>query len=261
MRSQEAAQMHYAKGEDALDSGDVETAMEEFSLALKRDPYLDASYFGMGTAYAMLEEFDEAYRYLKQAIELNPGEEAYYHNLGNTCLKLLRISEAYRCYQKYLLLAPNGDQAVEMSNKLRFLEQSIRKDTKECKSELSIEEMLAQETIFQTGFDHLSHGNYDEAIACFEQVLEKEPNHHQSYGNIGVALMSKGEFECAEQILRKALELEPSYQPAQQNLLACEKRINSEIIMEFQTGKYASIEAKSAFPKPPANRLTKDLII
>lgn len=261
MRGWEIAQMHYAKGEDALDSGDVETAIGEFSLSLRRDPYLDTAYFGMGTAYAMSQEPDEAYRYLKHAIELNPGEEVYYHNLGNVCLQLMRIGEAYRCYQKYLKLAPDGDQAKEMRKKVKLIEKGMRKDAQERNLELSIEEILEQEAIFQAGFDKMSHGSYDEAIACFERVLQVDPNHHQSYGNMGVALMGKGDYERAEQMLRKALQLEPSYEPAKRNLLACQRRAQSEIITEFQTGKYFSVsDEKAELPMPPAKTLARDLM-
>ena len=58
----------------------------------------------------------------------------------------------------------------------------------------------------------------DEAVHCFQRVLQLNPNHAGAYYNFGGILVSRGKYEEALQCYRKALELKPDYAEAQWNI-------------------------------------------
>lgn len=70
---------------------------------------------------------------------------------------------------------------------------------------------------FLQGICNIQRENYQEAISFFEQVLNLNPNHVQSYGNMALAHSALGEQKLALQYLDKALLLDPTYELAQQN--------------------------------------------
>jgi tetratricopeptide (TPR) repeat protein len=57
----------------------------------------------------------------------------------------------------------------------------------------------------------------------FRTVIEQNPSHVQSYGNLALALANLGQKAAALQCLDKALELDPSYAPARGNRLIVEQ--------------------------------------
>lgn len=54
-------------------------------------------------------------------------------------------------------------------------------------------------------------------VVRFKLILESEPNHVQSHGNLGVAYAGLGDRVAAVRHLDKAIELDPEYEPANDN--------------------------------------------
>jgi tetratricopeptide (TPR) repeat protein len=81
----------------------------------------------------------------------------------------------------------------------------------------SLEKYLQGMTLFDRAYACLRAENHEEAIELFQQVLLIDPDHVQSYGNMALAHSSLGNQKIALQYLDKALLLDPTYEPAQQN--------------------------------------------
>ncbi|MHA1642594.1 MAG: tetratricopeptide repeat protein [Promethearchaeota archaeon] len=52
---------------------------------------------------------------------------------------------------------------------------------------------------------------YEKAKACFEKILELEPNNYRAHYNLGIALFNLENFDGALKSYYKALELKPDY--------------------------------------------------
>ncbi len=74
------------------------------------------------------------------------------------------------------------------------------------------------EDLFVRACAHVDHGRSEEAIACFEAVLELVPTHYASWGNLGAAHLSLRQLDDAERCLLRALEQRPDYDVALKNL-------------------------------------------
>ncbi len=70
---------------------------------------------------------------------------------------------------------------------------------------------------YNRGAAHLAKGEYDQAIACFDEALRIEPSFAEAYCNRGTAYYEKGYFDAAISDFSKAIEIEPSFAQAYYN--------------------------------------------
>ena len=77
----------------------------------------------------------------------------------------------------------------------------------------TLTEYLQASALFDEAFACLRREEHQKAISLFQQVLALNPDHVQSYGNMALAHSALGE----QKYLDKALSLDPTYEPAQQN--------------------------------------------
>jgi cytochrome c-type biogenesis protein CcmH/NrfG len=71
-------------------------------------------------------------------------------------------------------------------------------------------EMAAVKTAFEAGVTASNAGNFDEAIAKFNEVLAKMPKCSECHSNIGAVHMRRKEYDQAEAAYKKALEVNPN---------------------------------------------------
>ncbi|HVZ21375.1 MAG TPA: tetratricopeptide repeat protein [Vicinamibacterales bacterium] len=71
-------------------------------------------------------------------------------------------------------------------------------------------EAAAIQAAAQAGVDALNAGNYDEAIAKFNEVVAKVPTCGDCYAHIGSAYMAKKQYDDAETAFKKSVEIKPS---------------------------------------------------
>jgi tetratricopeptide (TPR) repeat protein len=81
-----------------------------------------------------------------------------------------------------------------------------------------LSDVLRGEELFALAFAALSEGRHDQAIHGFEQVLALVPRHYPSWGNLGAAYLAMERRDEARRCLQRALELNPEYALARQNL-------------------------------------------
>jgi hypothetical protein len=60
-------------------------------------------------------------------------------------------------------------------------------------------------------------GQYDEAIACFEESLRLRPDSHEALDNLGSTLARQGKWKEALSLYEQALRLKPDYPEARRN--------------------------------------------
>lgn len=74
---------------------------------------------------------------------------------------------------------------------------------------------------------HYSQGNYPEAIADCEQVVNLIPYHFGAWHGLGLCYAAQGEFRPAIQAFRRALEVQPHALINQRLILECTARLTS----------------------------------
>jgi len=231
---------------DCLEEEDFEYARSEIRELIEGFPDRAEPLFLMGTCLAMEGKGREAVAFLERAITIDPCPEAYY-NLAGAQRSLFRLKETVISLKKVVELdGRKGDYGKKAKADLEDLAAMIQKD-----SGITLDQYLDNRARFDEAFQHLTHGRYQEAIRDFDQVLEVESDHVQSFGNLGLAYAGLGDRENAIRHFDKAIELDPEYQPAIDNReivmeLAPGERLNPKAVREIEFyAEKASKEEKS----------------
>jgi tetratricopeptide (TPR) repeat protein len=100
----EALQEQISRGEAALASSAAEAAEAAFITAIKINPKAAAAYRGLGQAYMMREQWDEAKQTYLFVTKLEPSDDRVYSLLGEIAEHQGNIEEAITYYQQAVLL-------------------------------------------------------------------------------------------------------------------------------------------------------------
>lgn len=177
------ASAYYLKGFIYLDTKDTSTAVSSFQTAIEVDPNHYDSYIILGNIWMNKNpEFSESY--YMQAMELEPQSIEALYNYGMLLQSQERYLETYPVYNKIL--------AIDSSAYFAY---------------------------YNLGYVLLvSDSSYTQSINEFEKALHYYPYYHQAYCNIGLCYENLGEFKEAEKNYRKALEINPQFEPAARGL-------------------------------------------
>ena len=159
--------------------GQVETAVETYSYAIKLQPNFSEAYNNRGIAYEDKGKLDQAIQDYNKAIELKPDLAEAYNNRGI----------AYRVKGDF-------DHAIQDFNKAIDLKPDYA------------------EAYNNRGNAYRDKGEFDHAIQDFDKAIELKPDFAEAYNNRGNAYRDKGEFDHAIQDYNKAIELKPDFAEA-----------------------------------------------
>jgi len=183
----------------------------ELQALLEANPDYHLTNYAMGVYLATVEkDAIGPIPFLEKAVRVFPPLAEGHFNLGHCYVRAGRIAEAVAAFRKAIRYSDGDGIAAMAQQALRQLEQTIQK-TSPFKT---VEAFVQNQKLFDLGFENLKDRNYQKAIDLFSQVLERNPGHVQSYGNMGLAYAGLGRKAAAMQCLEKALALDPSYEPA-----------------------------------------------
>ena len=186
----------------------------------------------------------EAYRYLEKALELDDHALNAYLLLGELMFLDDNKTGAYQAYRNATLIDPNNKLAQDnLALMVAVTEDDFLKPITAMLDEgIALQDPSKIQEAYRQIDDYLKEhpeslialnvkGNVlgrgmnrlDEAIAIYEQVIAKDPTFASAYENMGIAYAIKGEFDRAEQLLKKALELSPDNQNILFNLESLRK--------------------------------------
>jgi Tfp pilus assembly protein PilF len=97
----------------------------------------------------------------------------------------------------------------------------------ECKNAIEVDPEYGN-SYNDIGTYHMKLGNYDEALIWFELALKAKRYDHYEFAhfNLGVLFERKGMWFEAVEEYRKAIEINPDYDPAKRAFLALQGKLN-----------------------------------
>lgn len=206
----------------------------------KRHPRNHMVMYGLGTAYALEQNLDDAISYFEKAVEIFPYFVEAYYNLGAAYQKKLDLRRCVHCMRKVIEIGGNEMLVQEAENSIRFLEKTVSS-----KSRVKLDEFLRAQELFDAAFSQMEKTQWEQAIAGFQKCLKINLDHAQSYGNMGICYAQLGKKSEALAALEKALEIDPRYEPAMVNKAMIERMCEGE---PLTSQKMKSVEYYREYP-------------
>jgi len=193
-----------------LEKGDESKAERMLDSLLAKHPDIYTVHYGKGVLEALKDNYRESIVHFDNCLELFPYHVESWFNKALSYQKMFDLLNTILSYQKVVEYGYKADSFVQHAERLiRDLEKTTLED-----NGVSLDEYLASMAEFNTAFALLQNHEYEKAIAGFEKVIAVIDNHAQSYGNIALCHAGLGQKEKALELLDKALEIDPDYEPA-----------------------------------------------
>lgn len=174
--AQQATNEALAPGSSALQAGDLEGAVREFSLAAKRFPDTADIHAALGATLMALERYEEAVAALRRSAELAPQAAPLHDQLG---VALFRA----------------GDLRGAESEFLRARDL----DPRDMQCRLNLADL------------HWSQRRYDEATAVIRDALKLDPNHPDAISTFGFLCLDLGDVDGAKMAAERLRTVAPEH--------------------------------------------------
>ena len=219
---------YYNRGLAYVKKGQYDQALADFSQALKLNPQDAQVHYARGFAYYKKGQPDKATSDRQMALNLDPDYVKQAQHQGSGEL------DAYGELLQRPGKAPGSQALVLAANKMdddrqvaqvrsrgqgelasqgpgKDKEETYWKERKRIRKSLRQTAQIyftAEEFSYHQGFDHLSRGQLDQAIAEFSKALANNPKFAEPYINRGLAYGRKGQYDLAIADFHKFIELE-----------------------------------------------------
>lgn len=220
--------------------GRLQEAFNSYAQAIALDPQYADAFNNLGILLIVLENLEQAVQCFDAAISLKPSEPEPYNNLGNALNALEKFNEALLSFDQAISLKPHYADAY--SNRASALEGLMRLDDAIASCEIAIginsqlamthnklAVMLKEKGAWTQALDKLNQaialqpdylgaminkgnvlsllGRFEEAKACFDDVLLQKPDDELARWNKSLLCLLLGDYKQGWQLYEAGWEI------------------------------------------------------
>jgi|GEM_PF-4168927 len=230
-RAERIADQALDRGLAYLESGRPEAARRKLERFIKTHPEHAEGRSALGVCLLQLHEPELAITELRKAAQLEPEEPLHAWNLAAASKEADRLGGAYLALRDYLSLGTRDltEGSEERRLEARSFVRAYERALGESNPGIALTDFLRGEELFARAYAALTEGDASDAANGFEAVLALMPNHYPSWGNLGAAYLKLSRFAESKRALQRALELNPQYHLAQENLELLAKGLRNQL--------------------------------
>ena len=184
-------------------------AIRDYEAVLAQDPTNAAAYLGMGMVCKLKGENDNAIRFFNRALEFDSKNPLIYMNRGGASIAKGDNDSAEGDFGKALDLDPQYSYAYVSRGLLLMGKGDLDGALQDLADALQLDPEFTY-ALSMRGTAYLQKGNLDRAIQDFDDALERGLNSSNTYNNRGVAYEMKGDLARAMQDYDQALRIRPN---------------------------------------------------
>ena len=194
------------------ENGNYEQALTQYQELIKRDPYSWSNHYKLGVTYQFVDRLNEAAASYQRALALNPDDPEANTNLGLVHLYLGNPDEAIRYTERATQLDPRSASAFSNLGVALDARGDFARAESAYRHSLDLDPGNTT-TLLNLGTNLIAQNKGGEAVDVMQRVVQADdtPLHRKRYGD---ALARAGRFDEAVQQYRTALERNPKYYPA-----------------------------------------------
>ena len=164
------------------------------------------AWYGRGTSYDELGQYEQAIQDLNKSIELNPNYAKAYNNRGNAYRHLKQYERAIQDYTRSIQLDPNYDKARNNRGlayyKLKIYNKALEDFSKAIQLNPKYKKPYANRGRLYTELK-----KFKQALADFNKSIELDPKYDYAYWYRGQCYEALGEHDKARADFAKARQL------------------------------------------------------
>ncbi|NEO12385.1 MULTISPECIES: tetratricopeptide repeat protein [unclassified Moorena] len=203
----EAVTVYLQQAQTYLKQRQWQQAIAACERAIKIAPDTAQAYKIWGNALQFMGQTTEAMGHYGQALEIEPDFAEVYANLGSLYAGQQKWEDAIAYYQKAIKLKPDLAGAYRNLAKVWTELGNQQEVLKCCYHQLMLElDKSKPEDFLNLGNQLFKEGLVTEAIACYRQVIEQNPQSVVAYQNLAEALNRQGKWQEANAYYRKLLQ-------------------------------------------------------
>lgn len=200
---------HFNLAYAAVEKGDQETAIAEYTNAIEKDPNRPVAYNNLGNCYQRKGEDTQAIQYYNKSIELDLKYALPYNNRGISYANLGQHERAIQDYDKAIELDPNNAKAYSNRGNSHHYLCQYERATQDYDNAIELDPNYAA-AYYNRGNSYSKLGQHERAIQDYDKAIELDPNSADAYYNRGSIYDKLGQYERAIQDYDKAIELDPN---------------------------------------------------
>jgi tetratricopeptide (TPR) repeat protein len=174
----------------------------------------------LGTAQAMLQNFPQSYETYTEALSLDPNTAELWFNRGIASRFTSRFGQALQDIERAVELNTRSELAEKFEQELQFSRKMAEKSRELRGPDFTLDQLVEQENLFQQGLTLMEAERWQEAGQAFQASIAMGDCLPQPWGNLGICLMMQERYDEAEAALKRALDIDPKYTIAKNNLAA-----------------------------------------
>jgi tetratricopeptide (TPR) repeat protein len=166
----------------------------------------------VATDYVLLDDYPDAIRWMRQAIEFDPKNEPAWYGLGRCYYTQSSFAEAEEAFRYALKLDPK-DMMAHLNLALTL---DMRNESAKAESEYRSAIALAETDPHTDQWPYLDYASFlleqgrgAEAIPLLQKAITIAPQCAECHGKLGRALEATGKYDAAVAELEKAVALSP----------------------------------------------------
>jgi Flp pilus assembly protein TadD len=206
------------RGLEYLEAGRPNAAKRHLERFVAAYPDRAEGLSALGVCLLELGRLDRALGLLHRASELEPEEPLHHWNVASACKQSERMGGCYLALRAYLEREDSGEDAPARREEARSFVRAYERMLRASQPGAALSDVLRAEGLFARAHAALSEGRYAAAAESLEAVLELSPSHYPSWAHLGAAYLGLQRRDDAEHCLKRALELNPEYAIARQNM-------------------------------------------
>ncbi len=174
----------------------------------------------LGLAHGMQQHYQESYNLFTEALTLDPTNAELWYNRGLACRYTTRLGQAVLDFEQAIeLLEQNvGELATKFAKELERSRREVQEAMQVNGDDVSLDQYIEREENFMQAMNLMRRSKWQEAEQAFRQIIELGGGLPQYWGNLGVSLIMQTRYEEADSALQRALEIDPEYSLARNNL-------------------------------------------
>jgi tetratricopeptide (TPR) repeat protein len=220
----------------AQDAGEYSKAEELWKEVIKLNPKESDAYAGLGDLLRLKRKYTDAIAAYRQAINIDPKNAYAYIGMGMALRSPNKLNESIAAFRKAIEIEPdNVDAYIQLSI-------TLAKNKKFQEAKLNSQKAIQLEGNDSEAYVVLGNtlrleGNQKEAIKAYQQALTLKENlredrivpktnaHALAHNGLGLIMLSQGNTKAAILEFKKAIQLDPKYILAQNNLKEAERQL------------------------------------